>query len=194
MSRRRPKPTSQRRFNRGRGARRSGYRYPQWAHGAERHLGHVVAHSLNGPIDVVMDRVDPSKPLSFSSLNGPIDVTLPADSRPTSSSRPCAPTSTAISKSPSVDPYRWRRTAPAGSNFACASTTTSKASSTAAAWRPAFTLSTELFIYGRRSRQDQLKPHLSNYISCKTNLDSKTPWRLPACREERLQGGHQKGV
>ncbi|MGB7763305.1 MAG: hypothetical protein WBL61_25945 [Bryobacteraceae bacterium] len=41
--------------------------------------GTVVAHSLNGPIHVVMDRVDPSKPLSFSSLNGSIDVTLPAD-------------------------------------------------------------------------------------------------------------------
>jgi hypothetical protein len=42
-------------------------------------LGTVVAHSLNGPIRVTMDRVDPSKPLSFSSLNGSIDVTLPAD-------------------------------------------------------------------------------------------------------------------
>jgi len=41
--------------------------------------GTVVAHSLNGPIHVTMDRVDPSKPLSFSSLNGSIDVTLPAD-------------------------------------------------------------------------------------------------------------------
>jgi len=41
--------------------------------------GTVVAHSLNGPIHVVMDRVDPSKPLSFSSLNGSIDVALPAD-------------------------------------------------------------------------------------------------------------------
>ncbi|MGB9455253.1 MAG: DUF4097 family beta strand repeat-containing protein [Bryobacteraceae bacterium] len=41
--------------------------------------GTVVAHALNGPIHVTMDRVDPSKPLSFSSLNGSIDVTLPAD-------------------------------------------------------------------------------------------------------------------
>jgi hypothetical protein len=41
--------------------------------------GTVVAHSLNGPIHVTMDRVDPSKPLSFSSLNSVIDVTLPAD-------------------------------------------------------------------------------------------------------------------
>ncbi|MGO9012948.1 MAG: DUF4097 family beta strand repeat-containing protein [Bryobacteraceae bacterium] len=41
--------------------------------------GTVVAHALNGAIRVIMDRVDPSKPLSFSSLNGSIDVTLPAD-------------------------------------------------------------------------------------------------------------------
>lgn len=41
--------------------------------------GTVVAHTLNGGIHVIMDRVDPSKPLSFSSLNGSIDVTLPAD-------------------------------------------------------------------------------------------------------------------
>jgi hypothetical protein len=41
--------------------------------------GTVVAHTLNGGIHVTMDRVDPSKPLSFSSLNGSIDVTLPAD-------------------------------------------------------------------------------------------------------------------
>ena len=41
--------------------------------------GTVVAHSLNGAIRVAMDRVDPSKPLSFSSLDGSIDVALPAD-------------------------------------------------------------------------------------------------------------------
>jgi DUF4097 and DUF4098 domain-containing protein YvlB len=41
--------------------------------------GTVVAHSLNGAIRVVLERVDASKPLSFSTLNGPIDVTLPAD-------------------------------------------------------------------------------------------------------------------
>jgi hypothetical protein len=41
--------------------------------------GTVVAHSLNGPIHATMDRVDSSKPLSFSSLNGSIDVTWPAD-------------------------------------------------------------------------------------------------------------------
>ena len=41
--------------------------------------GTVLAHSLNGGIKVSMDRVDPGKPLSFSTMNGSIDVTLPAD-------------------------------------------------------------------------------------------------------------------
>ena len=41
--------------------------------------GTVIAHSLNGAVKVSMDRVDPAKPLSFSTLNGSIDVTLPAD-------------------------------------------------------------------------------------------------------------------
>lgn len=41
--------------------------------------GTVVAHSLNGAIKVTLDRVDPAKPLSFSTLNGSIDVTLPPD-------------------------------------------------------------------------------------------------------------------
>ena len=40
--------------------------------------GSVVAHSLNGPITVSLDRVSPDKPMSFTSLNGKIDVTLPA--------------------------------------------------------------------------------------------------------------------
>ena len=40
--------------------------------------GSVVAHSLNGEVLVTMNRVDPSKPMSFSTLNGKIDVTLPA--------------------------------------------------------------------------------------------------------------------
>jgi DUF4097 and DUF4098 domain-containing protein YvlB len=43
--------------------------------------GTVVAHSLNGQSKVVLDRVDPGKPLSFSTLNGSIDVTLPADTK-----------------------------------------------------------------------------------------------------------------
>jgi DUF4097 and DUF4098 domain-containing protein YvlB len=41
--------------------------------------GTVVAETTNGPIRVSMDRVDPAKPISFSSTNGSIDVTLPAD-------------------------------------------------------------------------------------------------------------------
>lgn len=39
--------------------------------------GSVVAHALNGAILVTLDRVDPTKPMSFSTLNGDIDVTLP---------------------------------------------------------------------------------------------------------------------
>ncbi len=39
--------------------------------------GSVVAHSLNGEVLVTMNRVDPSKPMSFSTMNGNIDVTLP---------------------------------------------------------------------------------------------------------------------
>jgi DUF4097 and DUF4098 domain-containing protein YvlB len=39
--------------------------------------GSVVAHSLNGAVVVTMDRVDPGKPMSFSTMNGDIDVTLP---------------------------------------------------------------------------------------------------------------------
>lgn len=41
--------------------------------------GTVVTDSHNGAVKVVMDRVDPGKPISFSSFNGDIDVTLPAD-------------------------------------------------------------------------------------------------------------------
>lgn len=39
--------------------------------------GSVVAHSLNGAVLVTLDRIDPGKPMSFSTLNGDIDVTLP---------------------------------------------------------------------------------------------------------------------
>lgn len=39
--------------------------------------GSVIAHSLNGAVLVTMDRVDPGKPMSFSTLNGDIDITLP---------------------------------------------------------------------------------------------------------------------
>jgi len=41
--------------------------------------GNVLAHSLNGAIKATVDRVDSTKPMSFSTLNGSIDVTLPAD-------------------------------------------------------------------------------------------------------------------
>jgi hypothetical protein len=41
--------------------------------------GTVVANAFNGALKVIMDRVDPAKPMSFSTFNGPIDVTFPAD-------------------------------------------------------------------------------------------------------------------
>jgi hypothetical protein len=41
--------------------------------------GSVLANTMNGKMTVVMDAVDASKPLSFSSMNGTIDVTLPAN-------------------------------------------------------------------------------------------------------------------
>ncbi len=43
--------------------------------------GSVLAHSLNGEVTVSLDRVDGSKPMSFSTMNGDIDVTLPADAK-----------------------------------------------------------------------------------------------------------------
>jgi DUF4097 and DUF4098 domain-containing protein YvlB len=45
--------------------------------------GTVVANSMNGSIKATMDRVDQTKPLSFSSNNGSIEVTLPADTKAT---------------------------------------------------------------------------------------------------------------
>lgn len=41
--------------------------------------GTVVANAFNGALKVAMDRIDPAKPMSFSTFNGPIDVTFPAD-------------------------------------------------------------------------------------------------------------------
>jgi DUF4097 and DUF4098 domain-containing protein YvlB len=41
--------------------------------------GSAVAHALNGKVLVTFTRVDPQKPMAFSSLNGDIDVTFPAD-------------------------------------------------------------------------------------------------------------------
>lgn len=43
--------------------------------------GSVIAHSLNGAVVVTLDRIDASKPMSFSTLNGDIDVTLPDNVR-----------------------------------------------------------------------------------------------------------------
>jgi putative adhesin len=41
--------------------------------------GTIVAETTNGTIKASMDRVDPAKPISFSSTNGSIEVTLPSD-------------------------------------------------------------------------------------------------------------------
>src|SRR6266566_4178667 len=41
--------------------------------------GSAVAHALNGRLLVTFTRVNPQKPMAFSSLNGDIDVTFPAD-------------------------------------------------------------------------------------------------------------------
>ena len=41
--------------------------------------GSAVAHALNGRLLATFTRVNPQKPMAFSSLNGDIDVTFPAD-------------------------------------------------------------------------------------------------------------------
>ncbi|HEY1938332.1 MAG TPA: DUF4097 family beta strand repeat-containing protein [Candidatus Angelobacter sp.] len=41
--------------------------------------GSAVAHALNGHVVASFNRIDPQKPMAFSSLNGDIDVTFPAD-------------------------------------------------------------------------------------------------------------------
>lgn len=41
--------------------------------------GTAVAHALNGKVLVTFNRINATKPMSFSSLNGDIDVTFPAD-------------------------------------------------------------------------------------------------------------------
>ncbi len=43
--------------------------------------GSVIAHSLNGTVLATLDRIDASKPMSFSTMNGDIDVTLPGNLR-----------------------------------------------------------------------------------------------------------------
>jgi DUF4097 and DUF4098 domain-containing protein YvlB len=40
--------------------------------------GSLVAHTFNGGVTVTFAKVDPDKPMSFSTWNGDIDVTLPA--------------------------------------------------------------------------------------------------------------------
>jgi DUF4097 and DUF4098 domain-containing protein YvlB len=49
--------------------------------------GSVVAHALNDRVLVTFNRVDPQKPMAFSSLNGDIDVTFPPDLKATVSMR-----------------------------------------------------------------------------------------------------------
>jgi DUF4097 and DUF4098 domain-containing protein YvlB len=49
--------------------------------------GSAVAHALNGKVLVTFNRLDPQKPMAFSSLNGDIDVTFPADIKATLSMR-----------------------------------------------------------------------------------------------------------
>lgn len=41
--------------------------------------GSAVAHALNGRVLATFNRVEPQKPMAFSSLNGDIDVTFPPD-------------------------------------------------------------------------------------------------------------------
>jgi DUF4097 and DUF4098 domain-containing protein YvlB len=41
--------------------------------------GSVVAHALNGDVNVTLKETDPDKPMSFSSMTGNIDVSFPED-------------------------------------------------------------------------------------------------------------------
>lgn len=43
--------------------------------------GCVVAHTINGQILAKLTRVDPQKPMAFTSLNGSVDVQLPAGTK-----------------------------------------------------------------------------------------------------------------
>jgi DUF4097 and DUF4098 domain-containing protein YvlB len=49
--------------------------------------GSAVAHALNGKVLVTFNRVDPQKPMAFSSMNGDVDVTFPGDLKATLSMR-----------------------------------------------------------------------------------------------------------
>ena len=46
---------------------------------AENISGTIIAETSNGSIHASMNRVNPAKPISFSSTNGSVEVTLPAD-------------------------------------------------------------------------------------------------------------------
>ena len=41
--------------------------------------GNAIAHTLNGKLSATFAKVDPQKPMAFSSLNGEVDATFPAD-------------------------------------------------------------------------------------------------------------------
>lgn len=43
--------------------------------------GTVVANTMNGDVKVVFKKVNPVKPMSFSTFNGDLDVTFPADAK-----------------------------------------------------------------------------------------------------------------
>ena len=45
--------------------------------------GNAIAHALNGRVLVTFNRINPQKPMSFSSMNGDIDVTFPPDLKAT---------------------------------------------------------------------------------------------------------------
>ena len=49
--------------------------------------GSAVAHALNGRVLVTFNRVDPQKPMAFSSMNGDVDVTFPPELKATLSMR-----------------------------------------------------------------------------------------------------------
>jgi len=45
--------------------------------------GSIIANTFNGKVLVTFDRIDPNKPMSFSTFNGDIDVTFPAELKAT---------------------------------------------------------------------------------------------------------------
>ena len=61
--------------------------------------GSAVAHALNGRLLATFSRVNPQKPMAFSSLNGDIDVTFPPDLKANLSLSPIAERFSVISTS-----------------------------------------------------------------------------------------------